>query len=115
MKPWSEMSPRERDALVAEKVMGWTPNGLGFDTTTGFRTLEMSSFGSFQPSRDIAAAWEVVLMLEKMGWDVIISPGSNLGGAWCELQSMDERHVARADTAPEAICLAALKAMGVEV
>lgn len=98
---------RELDALVANKVTGFTPT-----STTNCRY-------DYPPySTDIAAAWEVV---EKMGGEVgspgdgpyqrkdkwaafIPCPGKDNGGKW-----------GYGDTAPHAICLAALKAVGVEV
>lgn len=56
---------RELDALVAEKVMGWTPSGHAFIDERGWlHTIEPTSFGSFQPSTDIAAAWSVLERLE---------------------------------------------------
>ena len=71
---------------------------------------------AWSPSTDIAAAWEVVEKLggnmfqlhydtrygheSKTGWSVVLD-----GAVMCEF----------IDTAPHAICLAALKAMGVEV
>lgn len=60
------LSPgRELDALVAEKVMGWEKDFQCWKDESGrIRTIEATSFGSFEPSTDISAAWEVV---EKMG------------------------------------------------
>lgn len=59
---------RELDELVAEKVMGWHRSNvdyahLSWNTTEGFRSWEPTSFGSFQPSTNIASTLEVI---EKM-------------------------------------------------
>lgn len=51
----------EMDALIADKVMGWERVGIdGWKTQYGLRTIELTSYGSFHPSTDVAAAWEVV-------------------------------------------------------
>lgn len=71
MKTWDTMDARERDAVVAEKVMEW-----------GF---------------------EVKLMtIAPVPWE-------------CSFENETKFHSAKASTAPEAICLAALRAIGVEV
>lgn len=115
---------RELDALVAEKVMGWRAHSPGYPSLvdingvpTGWLASGQGSQGDdpdFRPSTDIAAAWEVVERLggnmfqlhydtrygheNKTGWAVILD-----GVVMCGF----------ADTAPHAICLAALKAAGV--
>lgn len=67
---------------------------------------------------DIAHAWVVVEKLNDLGLYVSISkPSSAL--TW-DVRGWDEatnatRFIAHADTAPEAICLAALRAKGVDV
>lgn len=118
---------RELDALIAEKVMGWTRyteyvhgplmHGGGMMTlytgesaTRGGRTW---SVDGFKPSVDIAAAWEVLEKIEQEGWHWGIDGGRDgpmtIGfydkteGAVCEVS---------ADTVAEAICLAALNAVG---
>lgn len=100
---------RELDALVAEKVMGldcsWrcvTLDGTGRDRGPARRIKPYST--------NIDAAWEVVEKLKENhtvnihgysdGWEVgLIGPGS---------AAVD----GQAETAPHAICLAALKAVG---
>lgn len=108
---WDEMTTRERDALVAEKVMGWNVYQA-----------------SWSPTTDIAAAWEVVEKMDAehrtlrvsrhpvMGWECEIFPPY----PWREHTNEGVRvhstsYSASADTAPEAICLAALRARGVDV
>jgi len=125
------LTGREIDALVAEKVMGWrvigdAPNAMtwvdeadksfpGGKIYTWFAT----SYPSFRPSTDIAAAWMVLLKLEELdshaivrvsngdsdSCDVSILPdgGSELGLAHVSLDGGLE-------LAPLAICKAALRA-----
>ena len=125
---------RELDALVAEKVMGWTMGdyepGLYYTTRPGGPVAVISPtwtprmpFHRFLPSTDIAAAWEVVERLYDLRW--IIGLGSlaqNPRGWRCELCNMWEDDFERApsdieanaDTAPLAICRAALLAVMVD-
>jgi hypothetical protein len=103
---------RNIDALVAEHVMGWW---LAKDEDGEWCFMDGADFVCFNfdvphYSTDIAAAWEVV---EKMGhvglnWD----DTTNSPARW---QCIMERGEYYADTAPMAICLAALKAKGVDV
>ena len=103
MKPGPEL-----DALVAEKVMG-----LGNDWC--LHVGVHPPCGSPCPidySTDIAAAWQVV---EKIGNASLVNHAS--GGAWhveFELKGGSLPYDT-GDTAPHAICLAALKAVGVEL
>ena len=110
MKPGPEM-----DALIAEKVMGWykdrSDKGM-------WRTNKGSLIGylnSFTPSTEIAPAWQVV---EKMGMVTIEDGGKSVGQKeWSVgfvLQGSCGNWVhGSGDTAPHAICLAALKAKGI--
>lgn len=98
---------RELDALIAEKVMGWKPpefiDGVSLERRWKNDRGEFDSLPRY--STDIAAAWEVV---EKIG--LII--GKN-GPVWDAQDLWDlPVYFASADTAPHAICLAALKAVG---
>lgn len=128
---------REIDALVAEHVMGWVSTAAGEllspqqairvrDGEAVFDTIEIPP----RYSTDIKAAWEVV---EKMRGerpqcaDSYIAPyywqlAEYYQGGWevgfgnhipYEGFSFDPTLSARAETAPMAICLAALKAKGV--
>lgn len=102
---------RELDALVAEKVMGWTrcdhrdlEDGLWWCRGDGAHIWP----ADWTPSTDIAAAWQVVERLVALtNWEV---------------QVFAKRHaryvvhaspfvVTEADTAPLAICRAALAAL----
>jgi hypothetical protein len=118
---------RELDALVAEKVMGWEPwpSQIGSDRWKGpdgeprYTWIEARAFAGlmeWRPSTSISNAWEVVEKLltqlgqqdfhiehlEGMGWSVATCHEDTGWKGWIT-----------ADTAPHAICLAALKAVGV--
>lgn len=115
---------RELDALVAEKVMGNTlapgPGAMGI-------VVNITELKRIPPySTDIAAAWEVV---EKIGegftlgrsWEkwVCTSVPGDMWGCYIDEPGRyemlnDGDYFEWADTAPHAICLAALKAIGHE-
>jgi hypothetical protein len=88
----------ELDALVAEKVMG-LPEEIWQDR---------DQMTSFPYSTDIAAAWAVV---EKVGNFTIWQ----YEGEWQCFLGGGIKNKSYAATAPLAICLAALKATGVDV
>lgn len=114
------MNPgRELDILVAEKVMGlpyWIDKRLPLTTELIARESARLMVPDF--STDIAAAWLVVEKLQTLeqwgtfriqreynrkwnvGWK-----WSDMGASGCECESIEE-------SAPHAICLAALKAVG---
>ena len=126
---------RELDALIAEKVMGWSSqaDGLYWDTGNHRTRLVLGSIIAkkrkemglenaqdfvFAPSTNIADAWEVV---EKL----VSTPGPNgdhhsvqvdySGGAVVVIDENEDWQVsAIAGTVPLAICLAALKAVSQE-
>ncbi len=128
---------RELDALIAEKVMGlcvheWEYTTLdefmddwmakcdkcNIETSGGSREMCPAS-GHTQPySTDIAAAWTVVEKL-RCAWDFSLQVFAEEGGTGAcftvmgETFRSDGSHMfsAEADTAPLAICLAALKAV----
>ncbi|GMA50155.1 hypothetical protein GCM10025857_15120 [Alicyclobacillus contaminans] len=101
---WSEMSPRERDALVAEKVMGYT---------------ECGKEEPIEYTTHISAAWDVVDRMQQLGWNMDLMNAyivPEIGRQWgCDLRDGRNLVVGLGPTAPEAICLAALRAVGVDV
>lgn len=107
------MTNREIDCAIAEKVMGWTKKVPAIGKPWWARsddTFAAPAHGkkAWSPSTDIAAAWSVV---EKMRMQIEPTRKGWRAGVYGGLS--DKR--ATADTAPLAICLAALKAIGVEV
>jgi len=84
---------RELDALIAEKVMGWSWGIIG-DLIPAYST-------------DISAAWEVV---EEMG-DCLHLRQHGEQGEWEAWFCGYPNSKAHGETAPEAICKAALLAV----
>lgn len=109
------MNPgRELDALVAEKVMGWTrTEHLGLKRTVwNIPAPSYIEWADDPPpfSTDIAAAWEVVERLRANYSFQISADSSSDWECYLENEDLDISHVsARSETAPHAICLAALK------
>lgn len=119
------MNLREIDRLVAEKVMG---AAVRVDGECVFSQVANGLWREWRPTEDIAAAWEVLAKLpdaDLVRWDCPSGsefvPGwacTNVGVQTWMLDSNEYepgRYGAVALTAPLAICLAALKAKGVEV
>lgn len=105
---------RELDALVAEKVMGWKRSLTGFWFPPDLHP-NANIIGHEIPhySTDTGAAWEVV---EKFPHFYLFRwiAGGPMPGQWeCRFSDTDDgTKIVWADTAPHAICLAALKAVG---
>ena len=111
----------EMDALICERVMEWKKDECQIERgdCPPYVHYPGDPAEHFSPSVDISAAWEVV---EKMGSDVfqverdVTSPPNMRWEAGFEEVREDpqsrEMVYAHADTAPHAICLAALKAVG---
>ena len=119
---------RELDALVAEKVMEWEWHWLPSGYWLHDRPKGIS--GAYRKSHEspvevmnvpkysvgIAAAWQVIEKWDEQGWDWEITTGKNNIHVW--VLTDNERVFAHRGIAPEAplaICLAALKACGVEL
>jgi hypothetical protein len=117
---------RELDALIAEKVFGITSIEYQRCPTCGYDGLWVGD--GYQPySTDIACAWQVVTRLQSANpywyndpeesWvSFQLSPTIGLEnrlGWMCNFG--DDRTLVYAKTEALAICLAALKALGVEV
>lgn len=126
---FQKLPPRERDAIVAERVMGWTPNYPGGwlhppkSIANRKAYIDKEGCSVIQPySTDIAAAWEVVNKITLLRVGPLWLSGPRLypdrdGEEWracfsCEVfGGEDFRNLSRADSAPLAICTAALKAV----
>lgn len=129
----------ELDALVAEKVMGWKLHieergpHMGEIAPDGKLHLWIEGRVSkwnvlhWKPSRDIAAAWEVIEQLQSKGIRLDSLGHGNLDchlettrnfscefGGWAEDGSPTISWSAIAKTAPVAICRAAFKAVGAQ-
>jgi hypothetical protein len=116
---------RELDALVAEKVMGFkvieTDECNGEDNLwlQGYEDQELPSY-----STDVAAAWEVVEKLKLFqvkqtdsdGYTDYVQLWQDSEGIWTIGDWEDQLLIlSEGESAPHAICLAALKAVGVKV
>jgi hypothetical protein len=91
---------REMDALVAERVMGWTKSDVEL------------FINRFHPSSEICCAWEVV---EKIGLPVaVIQSALGDDDFSCEfmMNADGDTVCGNADTPMLAICRAALMAVG---
>lgn len=105
------MKNRELDVLVAKHVMKLDVEaavaGQILDDDCGCK-IEIPHY-----STDIAAAWDVVEKLKIKGFDFVL----HWKTAWeCIFWfGRDKWFESNCETAPRAICLAALKAVGVEV
>lgn len=125
------------DNLVAEKVMGWyrkdyRETGFAKQLERQGKSLhpdwrpaqeywyclengkdERKASLSWSPSTDIAAAWQVVDRMKDQ-YTFMLSYRQHDGDYFVCFDPVN-RYEEIADTAPLAICLAALKAVGVEV
>ena len=126
MKPGPEL-----DAKVAE-ALGWVKNFDGLNDRwmidgTNHHYVNRApgnrpTVGSFSPSTDIAAAWGLVE--EMLGLDRVVIVKVITGEGWvkCDvttkvarLKHLYDGYEEEGDTAPHAICLAFLRAKGVEL
>ena len=120
---------REMDALVAERVMGWRvmaeyePGVIKCLVDGNQCEVNPPEFPRY--STDIAAAWEVVMELLHRGFSTAIE-SEDRGAHWFRISGGEapegpcylpngEVCCSSLVSAPHAICLAALKAVGVEV
>ena len=114
---------RELDALVAERVMGWKylPAGAHPNLHSEAWTNDDGASAVFDPppySTSIQDAWQVV---EKMrGRQRIAQENNTSDQAWVKFvwalpMAQHGVHYMLFNLTPEAICLAALNSVGVEV
>lgn len=104
---------RELDALVARDVMGWEvrgPHSGPWVILRGYPEYPHLTDKTWRPSTDIADAWEVVEKLADGTRTVHVWKPRNYGWGCSIGHSHGEAY-----TAPHAICLAALRAVGHEV
>ncbi|UAT29475.1 hypothetical protein K7T73_12780 [Bacillus badius] len=117
------MNNREIDRLVAEKVMGWEPNldddgtVLSYDTEFGNLFFYDDNENDWSPSVNIQDAWKVVDEMRanrEFRFELVTTESFSLNYK-CRFRLDDVFVKVVSKSAPLAICLAALKAVGVEV
>lgn len=116
---------RELDAEVAEKVMGW--RDLGDDGRWVSGVCPTAKAGDVYPtpvgdginryappfSEEIQFAWDVIGKMRELGWLAAVIQGPSLWEAQFAHSNDDFADVScEGITAPEAICRAALAALG---
>jgi hypothetical protein len=105
---------RELDALVAKKVMGWTFSNLIKSWYPPNLRPENNAYGHKlrNYSTDIAAAWEVVEKMKdyKIYSDIHTASNCYMVDGYSEIFEDEIEHV-ECETAPHAICKAALLAV----
>lgn len=116
---------KELDALIAEKIFGedQTPRDVDSGHTIPHFPKVFIPYIPRNYSTDIAAAWEVVNHMRNKHWrDVLtlFSPEQECATPWRAFFSkkfveIDEDKFESGESAPHAICLAALKAVGINV
>ncbi|WP_199426265.1 BC1872 family protein [Thermaerobacillus caldiproteolyticus] len=114
------MNLREIDRLVAEHVMGWEPvyddgDLISFVTEFGILFFSDDDEREWSPTIDIADAWQVVEKLNEDDFDFQVWREKGKYNVEFSKDFFYLYGFAESETAPLAICLAALKAVGVEV
>ena len=112
------MNLREIDRLVAEKVMDWVQGEYAKDKWYYKKNGQIHGMAKFvkdwNPSTNIADAWQVAEKLMKNGLFFNVLKWID-GDFVARFENHKVSVKAEAETAPLAICLAALKSVGVEV
>ncbi len=120
------MDNRETDRRIAEKVMVWTqrPHPYYKDQKKCWYKTHKHGWmwkincDDWQPSTNIAHAFEVVEKMREKGWTFSLCNNNEACGQgdssvefWNDSHSMDGEFMKFADTPAMAICLAALEAV----
>src|SRR4051812_7923471 len=123
-----ELKPgRELDALVAERVMGWTRgkeevyHERDWDSVytrpcwlADGKPLKWTP-DNFRPSIDIAAAWQVVEEMRCKDFNFLILSPADPYTFTCHFYPGGEQgHIVTHEKPATAICLAALKTLGIK-
>lgn len=121
---------RELDALVAAKVMGLSDIRIeptpAMEIAAGLTDIDHWVYGEHPVrkcgiplphySTDIAAAWGVLNKMISNGWALSLNNKKDFhGGCHVIFETLVNHATADAETMEEAICLTALRAVGVEV
>lgn len=124
------MNNKEIDRLIAENVMGWVQGTCNGDPMLippeYLKTIDELKFvlqpsedyylTSFHPTTDIRDAWEVVEKMKPNIFNLKWSEYRDRSEEWeCSFTTHHSTISVYSNTSPRAICLAALKAVSVEV
>lgn len=112
---WVKLTKNQKIDLVAEKVMGWrrkSPGRWWADAEGYLRWKQVH----FQPLDYWSAMREVVEEMQRQGWGLVCDtyPDQQSHARFDKVFSSESAR-AIGDTLPEAVCLAALRAKGVEI
>lgn len=105
---------RELDAMIAERIMGWRWHEvLAVWSPYPYSTLaETRSASEWCPSTDIAVAWEVLEVMHGRGFGIeVFRYGKSEGLEVLWFVDIGGADTVSAETAPLAICRAALAAL----
>ena len=101
------------DDAVAEHVMRWQRRVYYWDRPKGEGNHYMLWCKNWQPTRNIAQAWQLVTKFESENYDVLLG---TFGTRWrCIFESEERGYTGYGETAMMAIATCALKAAGVEI
>jgi hypothetical protein len=92
MKKWSEMSPKQRDRMVAEKIMGYTVRKHGY-YDGGFQSsssVKRPAYYLFDAEGN--ADWHREHISEVAAWAGCPSYTTDMGAAWSVVRRMDTVH-----------------------
>lgn len=105
------LAGRELDALIAERMMGEKEKTICPECNSVWKFCNCPCLNPiFAPySTEISEAWKLVELPIFDGWVI----GKNCNGKWQVWNLYEHVEVSKGDTAPHAICLAALK--GIEL
>lgn len=118
---WEKLLPRERDALVAEKVFGFKTGVYAHGDQPEIITPDNQFLRIPRYSSDLAAAWEVVEHMRRFHFRDVLSLVSPTDDCRSYRAMFSKKCAADMDSYPadmgmgesasEAICLAALNAL----
>ncbi len=106
------------DILIHKHVFELIENFRGSQTVRGLPDVYGNEIDivDTEPSKKIEHAWAVVERLKQSGWILTLNEVPSLEMWECVFQKITREKVLQyAPTAPQAICLSALKAKGVEI
>ncbi len=112
---WSELTTPERDKLIAAEIFRAVRHeSLRWNWQIGNRRMKwLPSY-----STDISAAWEVIDKMSSCYWDMMLETGSKdplSQVTFYRTNDIKSQYHAVSLVVSEAICKAALRAIGIEI